>query len=73
MLLERAELALYKNRAARARINAAIHFFQEQIKTGAPWPLEPPPGKAFPSQDSETHPDSLEKNASGDYVRQAKP
>jgi hypothetical protein len=39
--LERAELALYKNIARRSQIMQAIRFFQEQIKTGAPWPLGP--------------------------------
>jgi len=41
LALERAELALYKNRARRTQIIQAIRFFQEQIKSGAPWPLEP--------------------------------
>jgi hypothetical protein len=41
MALERAELALYKNRARKTQIMQAIRFFQEQIKTGTPWPLKP--------------------------------
>jgi hypothetical protein len=40
LALERAELALYKNRAHRSQIMQAIRFFQEQIKRGVPWPLE---------------------------------
>ena len=41
LAIERAELALYKNRARRSQIMAAIRFFQEQIKNRVPWPLEP--------------------------------
>jgi hypothetical protein len=41
LALERAELALYKNRARKAQIIQAIRFFQEQIKTGTPWPVKP--------------------------------
>jgi len=41
LALEQAELALYKNRALKSQIMHAIDFFQEQIKKGAPWPLEP--------------------------------
>jgi hypothetical protein len=39
--LERAELALYKNRARKSQIMQAIRFFQEQIKKGTPWPSKP--------------------------------
>ena len=41
LALERAELALYKNKARRSQIMQAMRFFQEQIKKGVPWPLEP--------------------------------
>jgi len=41
MALERAELALYKNRARKSQIMQAIRFFQEQVKNGTPWPLKP--------------------------------
>jgi len=40
LALERAELALYKNRARRSQIIQSIRFFQEQIKRGVPWPVE---------------------------------
>lgn len=39
LALERAELALYKNRARKSQIMQAIRFFEEQIKNGTPWPL----------------------------------
>jgi hypothetical protein len=45
LALERAELALYKNRARRSQIMKAIRFFQDQIKSGVPWPLEPDTSK----------------------------
>jgi hypothetical protein len=41
LALERAELALYKNRARRSQIMQAIRLFQGKIKEGAPWPLQP--------------------------------
>jgi hypothetical protein len=41
MALERAELALYKNRARKTQIMQAIRFFQEQINQGTPWPSQP--------------------------------
>jgi hypothetical protein len=40
LALERAEFALYKNRARKAQIMQAIRFFQEQIKKGVSWPME---------------------------------
>jgi len=41
LALERAELALYKNRERRSQIMLAIRFFQEQIKKRVQWPMEP--------------------------------
>jgi hypothetical protein len=38
LALERAELALYKNRGRRMQIMEAIRFFEEQIKNREPWP-----------------------------------
>jgi hypothetical protein len=40
-MLERAEEALYRNRAQRARILAAIRLFQENIRNREPWPVKP--------------------------------
>jgi hypothetical protein len=41
-LLERAEAALYRNRAQRSRLLAAIRLFQENIRNGEPWPVKEP-------------------------------
>jgi len=37
--LSRAELALSKNKAQRARLRTAIRFFQDKIQKGEPWPV----------------------------------
>jgi hypothetical protein len=42
LMLERAEAALYRNRAQRTRILAAISLFQENIRNGEPWPIKRP-------------------------------
>jgi len=39
-MLERAEAALYRNRAQRSRLLAAIRLFQENIRNGEPWPVK---------------------------------
>jgi hypothetical protein len=41
-MLERAEAALYRNRAQRARLFAAIRLFQQNIRDGEPWPIKGP-------------------------------
>jgi hypothetical protein len=41
-LLERAESALYRNRAQRSRLLAAIRLFQQNIRNGEPWPIKEP-------------------------------
>jgi len=40
LMLERAEAALYRNRAQRSRLLAAIRLFQENIRNGEPWPVK---------------------------------
>jgi hypothetical protein len=40
LMLERAEAALYKNRAQRSRLVAAIRLFQQNIRSGEPWPVK---------------------------------
>lgn len=38
LALEKAETALYQNRARKGRLLAAIRFFREQIEKGVPFP-----------------------------------
>ena len=39
-MLARAEEALYRNRSQRSRLLAAIRLFQENIRSGEPWPVK---------------------------------
>lgn len=52
-MLDRAEIALYKNRARRSRLLAAIKLFKDKIRTGEPWPVNCEAGR-YP--DSEERP-----------------
>jgi len=52
-VLDRAEIALYKNRARRSRLLAAIKLFKDKIRTGEPWPVNCEAGR-YP--DSEERP-----------------
>jgi hypothetical protein len=38
LAIEQAEIELYKAKARKSQIMQAIRFFQEQIKSGTPWP-----------------------------------
>jgi hypothetical protein len=40
LMLARAEEALYRNRSQRSRLLAAIRLFQENIRSGEPWPVK---------------------------------
>lgn len=42
LMLERAEAALYRNRAQRSRLLAAIRLFQQNIRDKEPWPIKEP-------------------------------